>query len=116
MNLYSSASNLQLGHSFLPTFHDHNTTTTIVQYCVGFLFNGYHAYYEYPTPTHAPTPAIFIFNETGNGLCGINILEGIFGVGLCKSNNIDKINNGIVNGMFIFIFFKLLFSLFSLSM
>ena len=64
---------------------------------------------------HTPS-TIFILNKTGNGLCGINILKGIFGVGLCESDNIDKINNGIINGMFIFIFFKIVVSLFSLSM
>ena len=50
------------------------------------------------------TPAtIFILDETGNGLCGINILKGILDVDSFGSNNSDKINNGIVNGMFIFI-------------
>ena len=47
---------------------------------------------------------------------GKNFLKCIFGVDLCESNNFDKINNGIVNGMLIFVFFYFFFSLFSLNM
>ena len=55
-----------------------------------FYYNGYYGYYEYLTPPTPTSATMFVFNETCNGLCGINIVKGIFGVGLCESNNIDK--------------------------
>ena len=65
-------------------------------------------YYEYPnTNSCAPTPAAAIeFNETGNKLPGIDILEYVFGVYLCENNIINEINNNEMNNMVCYIFEK----------
>ena len=52
----------------------------------------------YPTPAPSPTPAtVFYFNGIDNGLAGIDILECIFGVGLCENNIVNDMDNGINN-------------------
>ena len=78
-----------------------------------FYNYGYYGYSEYPTatPTPALTPTIE-YNETGNGIPGINVLKGVFGVDYNKYVFDNEICNEINNGM-IFFFFSNFFSLFS---
>ena len=61
--------------------------------------------YNYPPtyPTAAPVPTVD-FNNIGIGLPALNILKGIYGVGLCEKNVINEINNN--NGMWYFLRFS----------
>ena len=60
-----------------------------------------------PPPTPAPT---IIFTRINTRLPVINVLKGVFGIGLSGNNIDNEINNGLDSGMFIFIF-KNFFSL-----
>ena len=75
-----------------------------------FYYNGHYGYYEYPTPTPAPTTN---FNGIHTGLCGNNILKGVYGIDYNEYVFDNEISNGKIFGMFIFFnffFFTVLLS------